>query len=138
MKQKYNEKEINQTLTALKPLLISLCALFTVLQEADFGTGPFILNEARASAADFTSTIWMDNMRIVSGRGSPEVDPLGFLFPLRPMVWMALLAALFGIMVVTEVLSVFNLDIRPTTNTFSIVRVFLQQGQGADIKVILF
>ncbi|XP_050713863.1 probable glutamate receptor [Eriocheir sinensis] len=105
-----------------------------VREEADFGTGPFILNEARASAADFTSTIWMDNMRIVSGRGSPEVDPWGFLFPLRPMVWMALIAALFVIMVVIKFLAVFNLNIPATTNAFSMVRVLLQQDEHTGNK----
>lgn len=72
-------------------------------------------------------------MRIVSGRGSPEVDPWGFLFPLRPMVWMALTAALFGIMIVIKFLSMFNLNIPQTTEAFSIVRILLQQGQEADI-----
>lgn len=110
------------------------CAFFAVFQEADFGTGPFILNEARASAADFTSTIWMDNMRIVSGRGSPEVDPWGFLFPLRPMVWTALTATLLVMIVVIKVLAVFNLNIPATTNAFSMVRVLLQQGREIYVR----
>lgn len=102
------------------------------LQEADFGTGPFILNEARAEDADFTSTIWMDNMRIVSGLGSPEVDPWGFLFPLRTFVWMALIATFLGIMAVIEVLSLLTPNSKPTTNAFSVVRILLQQGQAGD------
>ncbi|MPC18113.1 Glutamate receptor [Portunus trituberculatus] len=100
-----------------------------VREEADFGTGPFILNKARYDAADVTSTIWMDNMRIVSGMGSPEVDPWGFLFPLRPMVWMALITTFFGIMAVTELLSLFNLNVHATTNAFSVVRILLQQDE---------
>ncbi|KAK8385027.1 hypothetical protein O3P69_014533 [Scylla paramamosain] len=100
-----------------------------VREEADFGTGPFILNKARYDAGDVTSTIWMDNMRIVSGMGSPEVDPWGFLFPLRPMVWMALITALFGIMAVTELLSLFSFNVHTTTNAFSVVRILLQQDE---------
>ncbi|XP_063884898.1 glutamate receptor-like [Scylla paramamosain] len=100
-----------------------------VREEADFGTGPFILNKARYDAGDVTSTIWMDNMRIVSGMGSPEVDPWGFLFPLRPMVWMALITALFGIMAVTELLSLFSFNVHTTTKAFSVVRILLQQDE---------
>ncbi|XP_071524468.1 probable glutamate receptor [Panulirus ornatus] len=65
-----------------------------VRKEADIGLGPFATTENRAEAVDFMWPIRICKARIMAGRGRPEVDPWGFLLPLAPLVWVAILTAL--------------------------------------------
>ncbi|ROT77000.1 olfactory ionotropic receptor IR4 [Penaeus vannamei] len=60
-------------------------------QEADLALGPFALTEARAEAATMTKAVFFDKLCIIGGGGRPESDPWGFLLPLAPAVWLALL-----------------------------------------------
>ncbi|XP_063872501.1 uncharacterized protein LOC135106955 [Scylla paramamosain] len=62
------------------------------LQEVDFSPGPFGNNAARYEAVDFTWPVSFVEVKVFAGRGSPEVDPWGFLLPLAPWVWAALLS----------------------------------------------
>nr|XP_045587458.1 glutamate receptor ionotropic, kainate 4-like [Procambarus clarkii] len=63
-------------------------------QEVDIAVGPFGVSETRAAVVDFTEPFLTDSWRMLGARGRPEVDPWGFLFPLEPVVWTAILAAL--------------------------------------------
>nr|XP_053636394.1 glutamate receptor-like [Cherax quadricarinatus] len=65
-----------------------------VREEVSIGAGPFIIDRWRAEAVDFTVPIFIDYWRYLAGRGLPEVDPWGFLFPLAPLVWTAILVML--------------------------------------------
>ncbi|XP_071545498.1 uncharacterized protein [Panulirus ornatus] len=64
------------------------------MKEADIGLGPYSFNPSRIEAVDFTWPVVIENTRIIAGRGRPEVDPWGFLLPLAPLVWAAILTAL--------------------------------------------
>ncbi|XP_063872474.1 probable glutamate receptor [Scylla paramamosain] len=61
-------------------------------EEVHFGLGPFSINAARYEAVDFTWPVSFEEVKVFAGRGSPEVDPWGFLLPLAPWVWAALLS----------------------------------------------
>ncbi|MPC16864.1 Glutamate receptor 2 [Portunus trituberculatus] len=103
-----------------------------VREEVDFGAGPFMLSPVRAAAGDHTTTIWTGNVKMVSGLRGLKVDPWGFLLPLTPLVWAATLTALFGVLWVLQLLSTCLRDKTLcrggwSTNTFSSVRVVLQQ-----------
>ncbi|XP_042233410.1 probable glutamate receptor isoform X2 [Homarus americanus] len=63
-------------------------------EEVSIGVGPFIFSGQRAEVVDFTVPILIDYWRILGVRGRPTVDPWSFLFPLAPLVWAAILAAL--------------------------------------------
>ena len=65
-----------------------------VLQEVNMALGPFAINAARYEAVDFTWPVLYMNVKVFAGRKSPEIDPWGFLLPLSPWVWGALLAFL--------------------------------------------
>ncbi|XP_069190891.1 probable glutamate receptor [Procambarus clarkii] len=65
-----------------------------IKQEVDIAVGPFGVSEIRAAVVDFTVPILTDYIRFLGARGRPEVDPWGFLFPLEPLVWAAILGAL--------------------------------------------
>nr|XP_053636401.1 LOW QUALITY PROTEIN: probable glutamate receptor [Cherax quadricarinatus] len=65
-----------------------------VREEVTISAGPFMIDRWRAEVADFTVPIFLDYWRILGVRGVPEVDPWGFLFPLAPLVWAAILGTL--------------------------------------------
>ncbi|XP_071540846.1 probable glutamate receptor [Panulirus ornatus] len=104
-------------------------------KEVDLGLGPFGVSATRAEVVDFTRSVLIDTLRIMGGVGRPEVDPWGFLLPLGPLVWTAILAAL---LVVTGVVWLLSLCLiretrtrsgerEPTDGFFLYVRVLLQQ-----------
>ncbi|XP_063885594.1 glutamate receptor-like [Scylla paramamosain] len=103
-----------------------------VREETDFGLGPFSLSPVRVAAADHTVPMWTGNMKMVSGLTGLQVDPWGFLLPLRSIVWTATLAAMLGVL---AALKIFSSCLSKETlcqsgwpaNTFSPVRVLLQQ-----------
>ena len=63
-------------------------------QEADIALGPFGITYNRALRVDFTESLFYDPRAILSMKGTPEINPWGFLFPLRGTVWGAIAAAL--------------------------------------------
>ena len=66
----------------------------------DIGLGPFAWNSGRYEVIDYTWPITFFTVKVFAGRGSPEVDPWGFLLPLGPWVWMTLLSSLLLLSVV--------------------------------------
>ncbi|XP_053632781.2 probable glutamate receptor [Cherax quadricarinatus] len=101
-------------------------------EEVSIGVGPFILSEDRAEVVDFTVAILVDYWKILGARGLPEVDPWGFLFPLAPMVWAAVLVALVVLPgSVFCMSSSFFHDFHGQGNwlqvTFGYIRILLQQ-----------
>lgn len=111
-----------------------------IIQEADLGLGPFMLSPARAAVAEYSIPIWTGTIKMVSGLRGLKVDPWGFLLPLKPMVWVATLSALLGILVVHLLISTslpgwtLNSSGWPA-NTSSCVRVILQQGEATQIML---
>ncbi|XP_071522174.1 probable glutamate receptor [Panulirus ornatus] len=65
-------------------------------REVDIALGPFGLTEERSKVVDYTRSFFFDDRSILSAKGLPEIDPWGFLFPLAPMVWTTLLAAMMA------------------------------------------
>nr|AGJ51191.1 olfactory ionotropic receptor IR4 [Panulirus argus] len=65
-------------------------------KESDMGVGPFSLTAVRAEMVDYMGLVVDDALKIIGGLGRPEVDPWGFLLPLGPLVWTAILAAVLG------------------------------------------
>ncbi|XP_069982156.1 probable glutamate receptor [Penaeus vannamei] len=74
-------------------------------EEADLGLGPFAMTTKRAEVVDYATPILIDYARILGGRGRPEVDPWGFLFPLTQEVWMGVLVMVAVVLLVVLVLS---------------------------------
>ncbi|XP_063586266.1 probable glutamate receptor [Penaeus indicus] len=62
--------------------------------EADMGFGPLLMSLQRSEGVDFSDTLMFFNFKVMSGRGSPELNPWGFLYPLTPVVWLGLFIAL--------------------------------------------
>ncbi|KAG7160557.1 Glutamate receptor ionotropic, delta-2-like 5 [Homarus americanus] len=65
-----------------------------VRKEADVSLGPFAISWKRNQAVDFAHHYLFDYGSMIKSKGLPEIDPWGFLFPLQPKVWAALLAGL--------------------------------------------
>nr|XP_053652046.1 uncharacterized protein LOC128702062 [Cherax quadricarinatus] len=108
-------------------------------QEADISIGPISLTATRAEAADFAWPMWYDGSGILAGLGTPEIDTWGFLLPLTPVVWVALLVALLAASLVkTRPSSNISLKTFPLdtwlSNTFEFIRVLLQQGWVASYR----
>ncbi|XP_071535588.1 probable glutamate receptor [Panulirus ornatus] len=99
---------------------------------ADFATGPFIMSPARGEVVDFCWPVWTDDVRILGARGRPEVDPWGFLLPLTPLVWVAILTALLVVPMILFLISyyvqLYAQKIRWWfMNIFDFTRILLQQ-----------
>nr|XP_045604121.1 probable glutamate receptor [Procambarus clarkii] len=102
-------------------------------EEVDLAVGPFIISADRADVVDFTETVFIDYWWILGARGRPQVDPWGFLFPLEPLVWAAILVALLVLP-----LAVFLMSFYLSSNTsaqgnwllvnFDFIRMLLQQA----------
>ncbi|XP_069181512.1 probable glutamate receptor isoform X2 [Procambarus clarkii] len=76
-------------------------------KEVDLGLGPFGITAERAEIVDYTAPVVSDSLRILGGQGRPEVDPWGFLLPLSPEVWAALLGSLLVVLVALLLLASF-------------------------------
>ncbi|XP_069941765.1 uncharacterized protein [Cherax quadricarinatus] len=101
-------------------------------EETDIAVGPFVIDGRRGEVVDFTIPILFDYWRILGARGVPVVDPWSFLFPLVPLVWVAILAAL--IILATAVFIMSLCFINHTDNQknkseviFNYLRILLQQ-----------
>ncbi|KAK8384784.1 hypothetical protein O3P69_014380 [Scylla paramamosain] len=107
-----------------------------VREEADFSPAPFALNPARNEAVDPSAVYGIVEVRILSGLTGLKIDPWGFLLPLTPLVWAVTLAALLGVLFVLHLFP-SCLPCRSllrggwSANTFSPVRVLLQQGEAS-------
>ncbi|XP_045604507.2 probable glutamate receptor, partial [Procambarus clarkii] len=109
-------------------------------QEVDIAVGPFGISGIRAEVVDFTEPIIIDYWKMLGGRGRPEVDPWGFLYPLEPLVWAALLAALLvlplAVFLLSSCFSIRTVDQNsnfPATSAY--LRILLNQNvldSGAD------
>ncbi|XP_071523938.1 glutamate receptor ionotropic, delta-1-like [Panulirus ornatus] len=104
----------------------------THLQETDFATGLFIMTPSRAEVVDFSWRLWTNDIRLLGARGRPEVDPWGFLLPLAPLVWMAVLTSLAVAPAIPLVLMKCVTHKAPgegrsLTDMFNFIRVLLQQ-----------
>ncbi|XP_071532994.1 glutamate receptor ionotropic, kainate 4-like [Panulirus ornatus] len=110
-----------------------------IREEADIGVGPFDVTASRAEVVDFTGLILVDYTRILGARGRPEVDPWGFLLPLSPLVWLAILTALLVVPAVMFLQSLcFSFKIEGEKNwlsaTFAFLRVLLQQDNSLPAR----
>lgn len=101
--------------------------MFDGLQEVDLGLGPFGITAVRAEIVDYTTPVVSDSLRIMGGRGKPEVNPWGFLLPLTPLVWAVILAAL--VMVLATVLLLSSCFSVETPMLSIYVRVLLQESK---------
>ncbi|MPC44647.1 Glutamate receptor U1 [Portunus trituberculatus] len=63
-------------------------------KEVDLALGPFGITYNRTKFVDFTESLFFDARGILSRKGTPEIDPWGFLYPLTGSVWAAVAAAL--------------------------------------------
>ncbi|XP_071540572.1 glutamate receptor 1-like [Panulirus ornatus] len=108
------------------------------MQEVDFGVGPFSLSVVRAEMVDYMRLFVGDALKIIGGLGRPEVDPWGFLLPLGPLVWTAILAALLVVPgMVLLLLFCFprkapQRDTWKRDNIFLYVRILLQQDYETE------
>ncbi|XP_063588909.1 uncharacterized protein LOC134766084 [Penaeus indicus] len=107
-------------------------------KEADLALGPFAMTEARAEAADMTKAVFFDKLCIIAGRGRPESDPWGFLLPLTPSVWLALLLAMLLTCASFTALGERSAEgtglLRALGVFFMYVRSLLQQGLRCDVR----
>nr|XP_045593557.1 uncharacterized protein LOC123755122 [Procambarus clarkii] len=99
--------------------------------EVDIGLGLFGISEKSAEVVDFTWPVLVAYGRILGGRGRPVVDPWGFVFPLTPLVWAAILATLLVLPLTTFLLS-SCVSIRTPfdclDDIFNFLKLILQQG----------
>ncbi|KAG7153856.1 Glutamate receptor-like 50, partial [Homarus americanus] len=63
-------------------------------KEAMIALAPYATTWERYQAVDYLHHITHDYASMLNGKGRPEINPWGFVFPLQPLVWAALLAAL--------------------------------------------
>ncbi|XP_069945071.1 probable glutamate receptor [Cherax quadricarinatus] len=109
-----------------------------VREEVSIGAGPFMVDRWRAEAVDFTVPMLIDYWRILGVRGLPEVDPWGFLLPLAPLVWAAILVML--VMLAAAVFLMYSCGSLKSDDqnnwshvTFGYVRILLQQDMTLPI-----
>ncbi|XP_069188817.1 glutamate receptor-like [Procambarus clarkii] len=103
-----------------------------ITEKADIGLGPFGTTLDRSKVVDFSWPIRIDEWRIMGARGRPEVDPWGFVFPLSPLVWAAILTTLLMLPGIVFVLSsccfpYTGIWRKWCTNYFRFTLVLLQQ-----------
>lgn len=114
--------------------MLLILNLWQTTQEVDFTSTIVTVNAERKEVIDYTWPIDIGSIIIIGGRRRPEVDPWGFLLPLAPEVWTAILVAFLGVVSGMIVLSCcLPLDKagerRRLNDLFSCVRVVLQQGE---------
>ncbi|XP_069171937.1 glutamate receptor U1-like [Procambarus clarkii] len=98
-----------------------------ITQEVDMAVGPFGVSGVRAEVVDFTKPILIDYSKILGARGRSEVNPWGFLFPLEPLVWAAIVAALVVLPAVAILMSTcFPLNTNGHNYTFPATFAYLR------------
>ncbi|XP_071526982.1 glutamate receptor-like [Panulirus ornatus] len=110
-------------------------------KEVDFGLGPFSARSPREEMVDFTRPVMLDDHRVIARRGRPEVDPWGFLLPLKPLVWVAILTTLLIVLAIVLLLSSYS-GLTSNANTdkasnmvYDYIRVLLQQDYSASLEL---
>ncbi|XP_071547657.1 glutamate receptor U1-like [Panulirus ornatus] len=106
-------------------------------KEVDMGIGPFSLSLVRTQAVDYMRAFVDDSLKIIGGRGKPEVDPWGFLLPLGPLVWTSILTALLVVAGATSVFLYCYPQKAPqsdwyTDSVFQYIRILLQQEYSSN------
>ncbi|XP_071526999.1 probable glutamate receptor [Panulirus ornatus] len=102
-------------------------------EEVDVAFAPFGVTSTRAEVIDFTHPMLIQYWTMLGARGRPEVDPWGFLLPLTPLVWVAILTTLLLMPAVVEILSTC-LSFKDAdyenwlSTTFAFLQVLLQQN----------
>lgn len=82
---------------------------------------------------DFLWPVMITNSRILGGRGMPKANPWGFLLPLAPLVWVAILTTLLVVPAVAFLkssclsLKMATGQEKWTVDAFQLIRVLLQQ-----------
>lgn len=103
-------------------------------QESHFSLNLVHINAERAKVIDLTFplTIWYS--RATVRRGSPEVHPWGFVFPLGTEVWLTILTSLLGVVAIMTALMLclpgkMDFCAMFLANADPCARVILQQGR---------
>nr|XP_053636397.1 uncharacterized protein LOC128691588 [Cherax quadricarinatus] len=107
-------------------------------REVSIAAGPFMIDTYRAEVVDFTVPIFIDYWKILGVRGLPEVDPWGFLFPLAPLVWAAILVMLVVLAAAVFLMYAFGSVRNGYQNywvevAFGYIRILLQQDMTLPI-----
>ncbi|XP_042859205.1 probable glutamate receptor [Penaeus japonicus] len=99
--------------------------------EADMGYGPLLMSLQRSEGVDFGDSLMFFNFKVMSGRGSPEMNPWGFLYPLTPVVWLGFFAAMVCIWLASVLLIDHALKARwfdgVVRHFFTHLRILLRQ-----------
>ncbi|XP_069168855.1 ionotropic receptor 93a-like [Procambarus clarkii] len=98
------------------------------------------MTESRTEVIDFTWPFTIQYSMIMGARGRPVVDPWGFVLPLEPLVWAAILTALLVLPVVMVLLASCSSVTTPKQYTwgkdiFDLTRILLQQDYRASAIV---
>ncbi|XP_042208730.1 glutamate receptor ionotropic, delta-1-like isoform X2 [Homarus americanus] len=106
-------------------------------KEAMIALAPYATTWERYQAVDYLHHITHDYASMLNGKGRPEINPWGFVFPLQPLVWAALLAALVVawlaiVLMGTKPVGSGHLT-RSTHLLFQYLRVLLQQNARLDM-----
>ncbi|XP_063584969.1 glutamate receptor ionotropic, delta-2-like [Penaeus indicus] len=71
---------------------------------ADIGLESMKMIPKRIEVVDFGDILSYVYMKILAGKGHPKLNPMGFLYPLSPLVWAGLFGALLCVWAATVVL----------------------------------
>lgn len=103
-------------------------------QAADMGLGPFAVTRSRSLVVAFSQTLFFEDVVILASKGKPEHNPWGFLFPLAPAVWAALLMAMTCTWAALLILGVWDFESgrvnRALDALFLQIRTLLRQGES--------
>ncbi|XP_069939957.1 probable glutamate receptor [Cherax quadricarinatus] len=106
-------------------------------QEADFAPGPFGITANRTEVVDITWPVLIQYTRILSSRGTPQVNPWAFLLPLQTNVWASTLVVFLVLPAVMWLLSSFLFARKAFLHTwgkeiFDMTRILLQQDYSTS------
>ncbi|XP_069988101.1 probable glutamate receptor isoform X2 [Penaeus vannamei] len=106
-------------------------------EAADMGLGPFAVTRSRSLVVAFSQTLFFEDVVILASKGKPEHNPWGFLFPLAPAVWAALLMAMTCTWAALLILGVWDFESgrvnRALDALFLQIRTLLRQGMDCDL-----
>ena len=85
------------------------------------------MNAARQEGVDFTWPLTFLPVKVLAGRGSVEVDQWGFLLPLAPWVWVAVLVSLLLLSITAFFLSVNFSEQDFSKKGFAFINILFRQ-----------
>ncbi|ROT73523.1 olfactory ionotropic receptor IR4 [Penaeus vannamei] len=88
----------------LSLLFASIPVLLHSSLVADIGLESMKMIPERVEVVDFGDILSYVYMKILAGKGHPTLNPMGFLYPLSPLVWAGLVGALLCVWAATMVL----------------------------------